>query len=50
MTVQRFVQLFTGYQTIETMSFLRQLTVDAPVIEILKHNLPTEKPLLEDYF
>jgi predicted acetyltransferase len=49
-TVQHFVQLFMGYQTIETMAFLEQVTADDCVIECLKYNLPTGKPLLEDYF
>jgi predicted acetyltransferase len=49
-TPQRFVQLFMGYQTIETMVFLEQLAADDAAIASIKYNLPTGKPILEDYF
>lgn len=49
-TVQRFVQLFMGYQTVDTMVFLEQLVVNDAAINCIKSNLPIGKPILEDYF
>ena len=49
-TVQRFVQLFMGYQTVDTMVFLEQLVVNDAAINCIKTNLPIGKPILEDYF
>ena len=38
-TVQRFVQLFMGYQTVDTMVFLEQLVVNDAAINCIKSNL-----------
>lgn len=50
MTIQHFTQLFMGYLTPETLVTYDFLKTDEKLLTDFKAILPTEKPILEDYF
>ena len=48
--VQRFTQLFLGYQSIEELSFHELIQIDTEIGPSIAKILPTQVPVLEDYF
>lgn len=50
LTIQHFTQLFMGYLTPETLAAYDFLKTEEKLLTDLKTILPTEKPILEDYF
>lgn len=49
-SIQRFTQLFLGYQKLEDLLFYDFLSVDDEIEEVIQGILPNKMPLLEDYF
>ncbi|WP_207941001.1 hypothetical protein DOK78_001445 [Enterococcus sp. DIV2402] len=49
-SVQRFTQLFLGYQKLRELMFFNCVTVDKEIVSIVEAILPTDIPVLEDYF
>lgn len=50
LSVQRFTQLFLGYQSLQQLVFFNEVTVDEKLMPVIEAILPTETPVLEDYF
>lgn len=49
-SIQRFTQLFLGYQSLEDLIFYGFLTSDEAIKAIIQDILPKKTPILEDYF
>ena len=49
-SIQKFTQLFMGYQTGAELHFFEEITGDEETILALSNRLPKGRPILEDYF
>ncbi|KAF1303472.1 GNAT family N-acetyltransferase [Candidatus Enterococcus willemsii] len=50
LTVQRFTQLFLGYKTLTELAFYDFVKVEEELIAVIEAVMPTQTPVLEDYF
>ncbi|MGX7162282.1 GNAT family N-acetyltransferase [Enterococcus massiliensis] len=49
-SIQHFTQLFMGYQSAERLAFHGLISGDAQALSAVQEILPSQKPILEDYF
>ncbi len=50
LSIQSLAQLFLGVVSLDALDFYGKLAIDPELKQVIKENLPDQKPILEDYF